>query len=215
MNILEFQEQKIKYDYGYKLDVEFDVNCGYVYIYIDLSDDTVKYVGQTTNLFNRYMQHTYEPKFANKRWLVKYISIDGHYISAREKDLRNVLLDIEYMFIKHFDTMKYLNSPRTPPRKNSDRYTYLLNREFKEFVNESIRDEFSSVTGLDFSLRKIGEILPELKNLADSIKFSSGNCNEKIKLLETKLISYEEKIRNLENENSILTEKIEKIRGVI
>lgn len=215
MNIQEFQEQKTKYDYGWGLDIDFEVNCGYVYIYIDLSDNIVKYVGQTTNLFNRYVQHTYDPRFANRRWSVKYIPVDGHYFASYEKDLRNVMLDIEYMFIKHYDTTKYLNSPKTHPRENSDKYTFLLNSDFKEFVNEGVRGELSDVILGDYSRRKLIEILPELKNLADSINFYSGDCNEKIESLESKIRKYQEKIRDLETENEVLTKKIEKIRGVI
>lgn len=198
-------------------DEDWCKHSGYVYTYTDLADNIVKYVGQTIHIEQRYREHLLQKEFSTRRWLVKYIPIDAYNISSKEKDLRNKMLDIEYLFIKHYDTMQYFNSKNTPRRKNSERYSYLLDKEFKVFVDESAKEEYLNLELSGIAESRLRSTLPDLQMAADII--TSRNVQEISNRLEQeytgRIDELQETICTLKKENRSLKKKINSISKLL
>lgn len=71
----------------------------FVYRYIDIIDDIIKYVGITCDLDRRIKEHSNELKFQGYKWNIEYIIVDS-YADA---------FDLETYLIQVYDTCKYLN----------------------------------------------------------------------------------------------------------
>lgn len=207
--------------FGRAYDEDWYKHSGYVYTYTDLADNIVKYVGQTIHMEQRYKEHLLQKEFSTRRWLVKYIPIDPYCIIAKEKDLRNKMLDIEYLFIKHFGTMEYFNSGRTPMRKNYERYSYILDKdldkEFKVFIDESAKEEYSNLELSVIAERRLRSTLPDLQMAADII--TSRNVQEINNRLEQeytgRIDELQETICTLKKENRSLKKKINSISKLL
>ncbi len=205
---------------SYDLNADWNKHNGYIYIYVDLADDIVKYVGQTVNLPQRYYQHLSQKEFATRRWIVKYITIDDYYLFSHEKDLRNKMLDIEYLFIKHFGTMEYFNSERTPIRKKYKKYSYILNKdlnkEFKVFIDESVKEEYSNLTLSTLAKEHLQDALPDLQIVADICAMhNTQKINNRFEEYIDQLDEFQTEINMLKSENINLKQKISSVSKLL
>lgn len=214
MDEIELIKARMDVRFERAYDEDWYRHSGYVYTYTDLADNIVKYVGQTIHMEQRYKEHLSQKEFSTRRWLVKYMAIDPYCISAKEKDLRDKMLDIEYLFIKHYGTMQYFNSERTFPRKNYEKYSHILDKdldkEFKVFVNESAKEEYSNLEFSNIAKSRLRSMLPDLQMVADII--TSQNVQEISSRLEKeytgRIDELQETIRILKKENGSLKKKI-------
>ena len=76
----------------------------YVYTYMDINDDIIKYVGITDNMKRRYNQHLKNDAWCNEEdYIVQYIEVDNQAIAeAYESDL-----------IARYKTYQYYNEAKT------------------------------------------------------------------------------------------------------
>lgn len=220
MDEIEYLEARgqMRFSGSYDLNADRNKHNGYIYIYVDLADGIVKYVGQTVNLPQRYYQHLSQKEFATRRWIVKYIAIDDYYLFSHEKDLRHKMLDIEYLFIKHFGTMEYFNSERTPMRKNYKKYSYILdkdlNKEFKVFIDESAKEEYLNLNLSSLARGHLYDALPSLQIIADIC--SMQNINNKLKETNaSQLDVLQDEITLLKDENAALKQKISSVSKLL
>lgn len=195
------------------------VCCGYVYRYTDLADGIVKYIGQTQHLFTRIKTHARETQFGIRRWKIEYLPIiktlDLEDIPNSDSRVRQLLLDVEYLFIEHFKTMKYLNSERTPVRKNASKYRYYLDKEFSFLTSEFGKGDYDGYNSwiyrnlqfdlaekLASELRMASHFILEFDNKVDEVKRDAQMTHD------TELI-WREKTIELEKENRELKEKLD------
>ena len=180
---------KVRFEGAY--DEDWNKHSGYVYTYTDLADNTVKYVGQTMHMLQRYEEHLSQKEFSTRRWLVKYMIIDPYCMSGEGKDLRNKMLDIEYLFIKYLD------------------------KEFRVFINESAKEEYSNLQRNCIIESKLRSILPDLQMATDIITSRNlQKISDKLELEYTNRIrELQGTIASLKHENRLLKKKITSICG--
>lgn len=223
MDEIEYMKvrNEMKFSGSYDPNADWNKHNGYIYIYVDLADNIVKYVGQTVNLPQRYCQHLSQKEFATRRWIVKYIAVDDYYLFSHEKDLRNKMLDIEYLFIKHFGTMEYFNSERTPMREKYKKYSYVLdkdlNKEFKVFIDESAKEEYSNLEFSSMAKEHFYNALPDLQIVADICAMKNvQNINNKLEAeYQSQLNALQNEISLLKDENTTLKQKISSVSKLL
>ena len=131
------------------------------------------------------------------------------------------MLDIEYLFIKHFGTMEYFNSERTPMRKKYKKYSYILdkdlNKEFKMFIDESAKEEYSNLEFSSMAKEHFYNALPDLQIVADICAMKNvQNINNKLEAeYQSQLNTLQNEISLLKDENTALKQKISSVSKLL